>query len=202
MNDSKTRTTSMVCQLLKVTFLALALALVGCGGAAADGDSRQHMGEIAQQPGDYEPCAGKVCGDTCTLCAPGDDDCFETMVLKTCDSDGACTPSAAACTEPPGDYEPCAGKVCGDSCTICDPSDPDCVETMVLKTCDPDGACTPSAAACTEPPGDYEPCAGKVCGDSCTICDPSDPDCFETMVLKTCDPDGACTPSAAACMTE
>jgi hypothetical protein len=80
---------------------------------------------------------------------------------------------------------PCAGKSIGDACTICDPTDPDCMETMELKACDASGACVSQGAS-------YDPCSGKSVGDACTICDPSDPTCMETMELKACDASGKC----------
>ena len=44
----------------------------------------------APEAGAYEPCAGKACGDACTLCAPGDPDCMETMEVKACNPEGRC----------------------------------------------------------------------------------------------------------------
>ena len=40
-------------------------------------------------------------------------------------------------------YQPCAEKSEGDVCTLCDPdgSEPDCIETEVVKSCDSTGAC-------------------------------------------------------------
>ena len=211
----------------------------------------------------YEPCAGKTCGDTCTVCDPNDADCMETAVEKACNEAGecsadtgeeciapdACTPgetfdaadgcntctcpesgkkSEAGCTEMACIYEPCAGKACGDACTECDPNNTDCTETAEEKACDNDGvctadtgeecidpdACTPgetfdaadgcntctcpesgkkSEAGCTEMACIYEPCAGKACGDACTECDPNDTDCVETAVEKACNEAGECT---------
>ncbi|MEM9692953.1 MAG: hypothetical protein AAGA56_10435 [Myxococcota bacterium] len=46
------------------------------------------------------------------------------------------------------DYDPCAGKKCGDACQVCPPDDSDCVETAVMKTCDADGACGATVPAC------------------------------------------------------
>ena len=34
-----------------------------------------------------------------------------------------------ATTEPTDVYDPCAGKVCGDACQVCDPDDEDCIDT-------------------------------------------------------------------------
>lgn len=40
-------------------------------------------------------------------------------------------------------YDPCADKINGAECTLCDPKDGDCVETQELKTCQ-SGVCEPS----------------------------------------------------------
>lgn len=40
--------------------------------------------------------------------------------------------------------------------------------------------------------GGYDPCEGKVCGDVCQLCSPSDTGCLETQELKTCHDGGAC----------
>lgn len=93
-------------------------------------------------------------------------------------------------------WDPCGGLTCGDSCTVCDPNDPDCFETAVPKFCDVDGACVASVPECPEP---FDPCAGLSCGDSCNLCDPDDPNCFETDVPKFCDASGACAASVPEC---
>lgn len=38
-------------------------------------------------------------------------------------------------------YDPCFEKNCGQTCTLCDPQNDDCVETQVVKVCDNDGQC-------------------------------------------------------------
>jgi hypothetical protein len=160
-----------------------------CGGGAVDAG-----------PAPYQPCGGKSCGDTCRVCPPGDPSCFETAVVKLCQPDGACSASMPTCAPPA--YDACGGKACGDRCTACPPSDPGCFETAVIKQCDAKGSCSASAPVCGsadagKPP--YDPCAGKACGASCTVCAPSDPNCFETAVLKQCNGAGACAASAPAC---
>lgn len=45
-------------------------------------------------------------------------------------------------------------------------------------------------------PAPYAPCEGKACGDRCRVCAPDDRDCFETAVVKACDPAGRCVPEA------
>jgi len=49
------------------------------------------------------------------------------------------------------------------------------------------------------PPPPYNPCADTMCGEQCTICDPSDSDCYETAVIKVCDAAGTCSANLAAC---
>ena len=49
--------------------------------------------------------------------------------------------------EPPI-YNPCANKGCGEECTLCDPADPDCVETGESKFCNTDGVCEETIPNC------------------------------------------------------
>jgi hypothetical protein len=65
-----------------VFFASAALLVLGCG-------KTQNLGG-GNGPDGYDPCAGKSCGDACTLCAPGDADCIETAVIKACDAGGVC----------------------------------------------------------------------------------------------------------------
>src|SRR5262249_19045446 len=114
-----------------------------CGGAVDAGPA-------------YQPCAGKTCGQSCSLCAPNDPNCAETAVLKFCHADGACKDYAPACIPPPPPppYQPCANKACGQSCTVCNPADPNCMETAVLKQCNAQGQCNAGNAICKTPPYD------------------------------------------------
>ena len=96
-------------------------------------------GSTNPPPASYDPCGGKNPGDNCTICAPGDADCFETQEVKTCNpASGKLTCGAAA---PTSNYAPCGGKNPGDSCTLCKPGDADCVEIAIPKYCDAKGAC-------------------------------------------------------------
>ena len=57
--------------------------------------------ELPEPPED--PCDGKVCGDTCQLCTPGEETCTEP--LRHCDARGLCShvPPACMAEEPEGD---------------------------------------------------------------------------------------------------
>lgn len=192
---------------------ALLLALSGCGvgedsgiiptngASAGDGSPDAADGEAtdATNPGDgatdstYDPCADEVCGEVCQLCDPADADCVETSEIKACNQAGECVSDTGdLCNEvDPEPYEPCGGKACGDMCQQCDPDDLDCIETGVLKACDPQGDCVADTGDLCDDQG-YDACAGKSCGDMCTLCDPADLDCAETMEIKACNPDGVC----------
>jgi hypothetical protein len=110
----------------------------------------------------YDPCAGKACGDRCTLCAPDATDCVETADLKGCTAEGACVSVGLWCPTGPsscipvpvcGANMPCSGKKCGDTCHLCPPNDPTCVEDAVVKACAMDGTCVPSGTYCPTAPG-------------------------------------------------
>ena len=105
---------------------------------------------------EYDPCDGLTCGDECSLCAPDDDDCAETMEIKVCNADGKCvsdTNDPELCKgdddNDANDYDPCEGLTCGDQCTLCPPDDDDCAETTVMKYCDSAGECSAQQPACT-----------------------------------------------------
>lgn len=66
------------------------------GGVAASGGSVFGGGTTSTSV--YQPCAGKSCGDTCTLCAPGDPNCSEAAVLKSCDLSGQCLVGTVNCS--------------------------------------------------------------------------------------------------------
>ncbi len=96
--------------LLLVAVLAATAQPGGCGSKSAP----------------YKPCAGKACGDSCTLCAPNATDCAETANLKACTADGECASAGLWCINGPtncvpvpvcGANLPCSGKKCGDTCT-------------------------------------------------------------------------------------
>jgi hypothetical protein len=90
-------------------------------------------------------------------------------------------------------YDACAGKACGDSCTACPPGSTDCMETAVVKACDPSGRCLPrSEGMCGAADG---ACTGKKCGDECVIdppCRTATPPCMTPSVHGYCYNDSSC----------
>lgn len=51
-------------------------------------------------------------------------------------------------------WDPCGPEDCGRTCSLCDPNDPDCVETAELKVCDGEGRCVSDTGAITCDPVD------------------------------------------------
>ncbi len=199
--------------------LAISLALV----LAATTAPRQGCGNGGTPPA-YDACAGKACGETCTVCPPDAKDCAETAVVKACDPLGRCvawTDGLCASSE-------CAGKPCGTQCAYpdlpCLHATPPCLPPVGPGYCDPSGACMqgypPPPGACSAPPAPSWGCVGKACGDSCGYCPPGqDPatcpvptfaatacdaqhQCVSAITV-TCSPQAACQGKAcgAACET-
>lgn len=44
------------------------------------------------------PCKDKKCGETCSDCRPGDENCMEILLLKQCNLKGECVPAKAECS--------------------------------------------------------------------------------------------------------
>ncbi len=128
----------------------------GDGDSSGDGDGDGDPDVVPINPG--PGCAVILC-QAGTLC---------------CDQCGTpqCVPAAEGC--PKDCYQPCAGKTCGDTCTVCDPADTGCVETADLKLCDAAGQCQSAALVSCLVPGDF------VCGPM--RCDPGTEYC--TTVLS------------------
>ena len=169
------------------------------------------MGCLDAGPGVCAPRAG------CTPTAP--DTCFDGC--NTC----SCTPSGWACTEracvDAGPGDPCDGV----SLPTCPPPCGGGFSGLCGQTCSTEGAtcgnaigdgmtCTGGHWGCAVHPPlggpgvcnlvcrgatAYEPCRGKACGASCSVCPPWDTSCVETAVLKACGSDGSCAPQATAC---
>jgi hypothetical protein len=92
--------------------------------ALASGCARESDVGGGQGGGCYDPCEGKACGDSCTVCAPDDPDCFETAVVKACDANGACVPEqpdmcGLQCDYGGMKYDPGESFLAGDGCNTC-----------------------------------------------------------------------------------
>jgi hypothetical protein len=77
--------------------------------------------------------------DSGLSCTPGDTKQVECNTC-TCTQQRVWSCTKMAC--PGGPYEPCKNKSCGETCTLCDPADPNCNETAVVKYCDENGHCS------------------------------------------------------------
>ena len=141
-----------------------------------------------------------VLGAPCEMCADGTVSCPQTWCNM-----GICEGVYQSCG---GGYDPCAGKACGDSCSICDPNDPSCAQIELLLLCDAYGQCGPGVPECNsmggqctsamDCPYSLAPC--QVCPDGSTAC-PSTDCIMGTCVteFQTCvDPN----PQPGACMTD
>ena len=117
-----------------------------------------------------------TCEPTSCFCGGGD----SWACTRDCGGGGVCEP-----------YDPCRDKVCGESCQVCPPNDPDCVETTEIKACNTDGQCVSDTGDLCE---DYDPCDGKLCGESCQVCPPNDPTCIAPAVVTGCNGNGQCVP--------
>jgi hypothetical protein len=182
--------------------MMLGLGLAGCGSESVS------LGRHEPEPDEtYDPCAEKSCGELCDPCGPGNEGCTDIDELQRCDAEGRCVGETRSSCEGEGDggsdepseYRPCEGQSCGAPCRRCSPEDPSCAESADVKACDGLGECVSDRSLLCESEivgVDYEPCAGKLCGDACLACNPEDTSCVETSELKVCSPAGACLPAA------
>jgi hypothetical protein len=65
--------------------------------STSSSDSAASDGATAPTPAGGS-CKDKKCGQACSDCPPGDENCMEILVLKQCDSKGACVPAPAECS--------------------------------------------------------------------------------------------------------
>jgi hypothetical protein len=107
----------------------------------------------SQACGGYAPCGGKSCGDSCTVCEPGDTDCSETAEVKACTGGGDCISAALVdCVAP----DPCdlGSDTCaaGQTCCAVGRCGPVVTDQGVCEPADPSsGNCMP--CACESQPG-------------------------------------------------
>jgi hypothetical protein len=108
-------------------------------------------------------------------------------------------PTTTTTAPSPVAYDPCGGKKCGDTCSVCDPNDKNCVETAVVKQCSATLTCEATPAQCTTTAtAEYSSCAGKRCGERCTLCKPGDLKCRESPLVKLCHAGGQCKEATVA----
>lgn len=117
-------------------------------------------------------------GTPCRRCADGSTVCPEV----TCER-GQCAFSFAGCPAP--QPEQCGRGSCGKRCTLCAPDDPLCIETAVVKQCQPDGSCSPLRPLCDN----SNPCA-------VTLCPPNS----QCVVLESFPPRAQCVPIDACAL--
>jgi hypothetical protein len=171
-----------------------------CGGGSGDceyGGKVYNVGDGFPSTDGCNSCSCEEEGVACTLmaCADGCEydgkhygygDSFDsTDGCNTC----SCSEEGVACTE-----MACAGGCDYDGKHY--EVDESFDSTDGCNTC----GCTASGdVVCTEMACAYDACAGKMCGDTCTICDPNDSGCSETAVLKVCNEFGVCGAEMPAC---
>jgi hypothetical protein len=148
--------------------LLLSCAALGCSSTHVDeeGSSGSHWLQCEADDECEEARAGATCGDE-GFCVDASGERIRVMLR---DAGGAGSGgSGGAGGSDAGSYEPCAGKLCGEPCTFCDPNDPLCEETTDDKTCRPNGACSTGPSDCSGmTPLD---CDGIALGDACTYRD-------------------------------
>jgi hypothetical protein len=186
---------------MKIVWWAYALVTVtllsSCAASVvSDGDDPAQVNVVNE---DLRPRFCRVDSDCpapgapCTLCADGSAAC------PTVDCERhRCVYSFPQCPPPP--FDPCAGKACGDTCRLCDPADPGCIETDVVKFCQADGSCSPLQPSCETVfcggiAGIPCPGAGTCVDDPSDDCDPKNggADCGGVC---TCDALGLCVAPA------
>lgn len=55
-------------------------------------------------------CKDKRCGQSCSECPPGDENCMEVLVLKQCNAKGECVPAKVECSSGDSDSKSKDGK--------------------------------------------------------------------------------------------
>jgi hypothetical protein len=72
------------------------------GNSASTSSSKPSSSDAAEEdtskPQVGGACKEKKCGDTCSECAPGDENCMEILVLKQCNAKGECVPAKVECS--------------------------------------------------------------------------------------------------------
>jgi hypothetical protein len=150
----------------------------GSGGAVGQGGSAGVVGS-GGSGGAWSPCAGLPCGTSCNMaaCPPSQAVCPAIYAQGYCDQNGACTQSVPECPT-----DACAGKACGDHCTLpC--SNGACPNVAWQGYCNQTGSCTLN----------YPVCGSSVCQQNSDCSAPLPAPCQQC-------PDGSSVCTAAACV--
>jgi hypothetical protein len=165
----------MIAALATTTIASSCGQDVSLGPGNPPGASSASSGGSGAGGGGVTDCDQLPCGTRCAL-EPHEPPQYDGY----CDGLGSCRAEYPCET-----YDPCVGKVCGDACDPCAPSDGnDCPEPFEPFVCDPYSTCVPAPVSCRPCElGDehclYDSCKelGLPCGSPCTLCHPEDPSC-------------------------
>jgi hypothetical protein len=174
------------------TVMWFTCALCWLSACAVDGVS--NAPEVTENQEDLQ---GRFCakdsncpapGAPCRKCDDGSFVCPEVDCIKH-----RCVYDFPSCPAP---FDPCAGKSCGDTCRLCPPDQPGCIETDVVKFCQPDGSCSAPMPECA--PAEKVSCGGFAAfpcpGSGSCVDDPSD-DCDPRNGGADCPGMCICKPS-------
>ncbi len=173
---------------------ALAISAVcaaGCEDDAPEGEPQtiRETGYLSCQDGGGD-CPGAFLCETqemTTECVGFPDDCNEltcACVAETICGDSGCHEVDGGVLCEPAPFVPCAGKVCGDPCSLCAPDDPDCTMTLEEKACNLEGECVSDT--------------GDLCGGAGVVCEgtPEELSCGEGEI---CCEDRCCAGNEQCC---
>jgi hypothetical protein len=201
---------------LIVAMLALAVLSASCSSTHDDGGSSGSHWLTCEVDGD---CMAVASGASCA----GDGYCVdETGTRIRVDDDAGAGQGGAGAGGTSGTSGAGAGgsggsvalpdcdeRTIGSDCTIVDHQPtPECCEGNVHLVCRPITCSGTDPAICpgmfeeavqSGMCGGYVPCAGKACGESCDVCDPTDPECAQGDALFTCNSSGTCVVGMAEC---
>lgn len=184
--------------------LLLAALAVACAESGDDDGSQTHFSESDDDQGATPPPTGSAPGELDDDRGAGDDGAGGRASDDASDDDvqddDASDDDTAPATDDDGnaDPEPSAGPDDGAD-------DDRAVDTDTPAPADDDGQTGVEPEPCSDAecadddPETYEPCAGKQCGERCTVCAPSDPNCAEDPVVMTCSASGQCELGEAEC---
>ncbi|HVZ34513.1 MAG TPA: hypothetical protein VG963_18920 [Polyangiaceae bacterium] len=145
---------------VRLLFYAVSIAVAGCAAEEAPPPQTDSPAEQAEE------LSLRICRKDADCPAPG-------APCRECKNGGVACPEVRcehhqcvySLPHCPPTYDPCAGKACGEECRLCDPKDPSCIETDIVKYCQADGQCAAPAPSCT-----VDPCAAVRCAAG-THCD-------------------------------